>query len=274
MSLANPVITPAAGSRLRWVLADSVTLTGRAFQHWMRNPGPVIFSLVFNVLIVLMFVYLFGGAMQVPGGGRYRDFLMPGMFTMTMLFGIGLTTIAVTNDVDRGVTDRFRSMPMSSAAVLIGRATADMVFSVLTLAVMVIAGLVIGWRAGGTTGESLQAFGLILLLRFALIWVGIYLGLALKGEAVTGVQTLEFPLGFLSSAFVSPNTMPGWLGTIAEWNPLSSTVTAARMLFNNPGVVGDSWVVNNALLMAVVWPLVILAIFFPLSVSTYRNLSR
>nr|WP_268245165.1 ABC transporter permease [Couchioplanes caeruleus] len=272
--MASPSLTPVAGGRLRWVLADSVTLTGRAFQHWMRNPGPVIFSLVFNVLIVLMFVYLFGGAMQVPGGGEYRDFLMPGMFTMTMLFGIGLTTIAVTSDVDRGVTDRFRSMPMASSAVLIGRAAADMFFSVLTLAVMVVAGLVIGWEAHGSTGDTLQAFGLILLLRFALIWVGIYLGLALQGEAVTGVQTLEFPLGFLSSAFVSPDTMPGWLGTVAEWNPLSSTVTAARTLFQNPGVVGDSWVVENAVLMAVIWPLAIIAVFFPLAVSTYRNLSR
>ncbi|MET0235733.1 MAG: ABC transporter permease, partial [Kibdelosporangium sp.] len=220
----------------RWALADGWTLTRRNFHHWARNPGPVIFSLVFNVVIVLMFVFLFGGAMQVPGGGEYRDFLMPGMFTMTMLFGIGSTTLAMVTDVEKGVTDRFRSMPMSSSAVLVGRAQADMVLSAVTLAVMMVAGWIIGWENDGTTGGFLGAVGLILLLRFALIWIGVYLGLVLKGgEAVTGVQTLEFPIGFLSSAFVATSTMPGWLGAVADWNPMSSTVTAARELFGNPG---------------------------------------
>jgi ABC-type multidrug transport system permease subunit len=269
-----PAITPVDGGRFRWLVKDSLTLTGRSFQHWMRDPGPVIFSVVFNLLIVLMFVYLFGGAIQVPGGGRYVEFLMPGIFTMSMLFGIGMTTMAVINDVDRGVTDRFRSMPTSSGSVLIGRAAADMVLSVVTLAIMVGVGLLLGWRAHGSATDALKAFGLILLLRFALIWIGIYLGLALRAAAMTGVQTLEFPIGFLSSVFVSAATMPAWLGVIAEWNPLSSTVTAARIYFQNPGAGGDSWVVDHAVLMAVIWPLVLLAVFFPLSASTYRNLSR
>lgn len=277
MTVATEPMSSTGGLRraMRWAMADGWTLTQRGLAHWVRNPGPMIFSLVFNILIVLMFVYLFGGAMQVPGGGDYRDFLMPGMFTMTMLFGIGLTTLAVSTDVDRGVTDRFRSMPMSGAAVLIGRAVADMLFSVLTLAVMVGAGLLIGWRNNGSAGEFFAALGLILLLRFALIWIGVYLGLVLSGaEAVTGVQTVEFPVGFLSSAFVATSTMPFWLGAIADWNPLSSTVNAARELFGNPGVVADSWITQNAMVMAVVWPVVLLLIFFPLSVSAFRNLSR
>ncbi|WP_280385753.1 ABC transporter permease [Nocardia wallacei] len=275
MTIATPEIPTGTASRVRWVLIDSWTITQRAFAHWARNPGVVIFTLLFNVLIVLLFNYLIGGAIMVPGGGKYIDFLMPGMFTMTMLFGIAQTTIAVTTDVDRGVTDRFRSMPMSSAAVLIGRVTADMVFSVVNLAVMVVAGLAIGWRANGTAAEFWAAIGLVLLLRFALIWVGVYLGLVLHGEATTSAQTLEFPIGFLSSAFVSPDTMPNWLGAIAEWNPLSSTVTATRDLFDNPGV-GDSgsWVVEHALPMAIVWPVALTLIFFPLSVWSYRNLSR
>lgn len=272
MTVVAPV--DSAGS-LAWTLRDSATLTRRAFAHWARNPAPVLFSLVFNVLIVLMFTYLLGGAMQVPGGGAYRDFLIPGMLVMAMLFGISLTTAAVLTDVQRGVTDRFRSMPMSPSALLIGRATADMAFSVLSLAVMVVAGLAVGWRAYGSTGDFLTAIGLILLLRFALIWVGVYLGLSLSGpEAVTGIQTLEFPVGFLSSAFVATSTMPAWLGTVADWNPLSSTVTAARTLFGNPGAVGDSWIVEHAVLMATVWPLVMLAVFFPLSLRAFRRLGR
>ena len=264
----------ATGGGLGNVLTDSVTLTGRSLAHWVRNPATLIASLAFNIVMVLMFAFLFGGAMAVPDGGSYREFLMPGMFAMTMIFGISMTTIAISTDVERGVTDRFRSMPMAPAAILIGRAVADMLFAVVTLVVMMLVGLAIGWRANGSVGATLGAMGLILLLRFALIWVGIFLGLVMRGqEAVAGVQTLEFPLGFLSNAFVAPSTMPGWLGAIAEWNPLSSTVTATRVLFGNPGWGGDSWVVENASLMAVVWPLVILAVFLPLAVRRYASLS-
>lgn len=266
-------VPPAAGGS--WLLADSWTLTQRSLAHWRRNPGPLIASLGFNIVMVLMFAYLFGGAMQVPGGGNYREFLVPGMFAMTMVFGISMTTFAVATDMERGVTDRFRSMPVSSLAPLVGRAVADMLFAVVTLAVMVLCGLAIGWRASGSWGEILAALGLILLLRFALVWLGIFLGLVMKGrEAVAGVQTLEFPLGFLSSAFVSPDTMPGWLGAIAEWNPLSATVGAIRELFDNPGWDGQSWVVQHYSLMAVIWPVVLTCIFVPLSVRRYRRLSR
>lgn len=258
-----------------WILADGWTLTRRSLAHWVRNPAELIVSLVFNAVMVLMFAFLFGGAMQVPGGGSYREFLMPGMYAMTMVFGISLTTVAVAADMERGVTDRFRSMPMSASAPLIGRVLADMMFAVVTLIIMLLVGLAIGWRAHGSIGATLAAMGLILLLRFALIWVGIYLGLVMKGkEAVAGVQTVEFPLGFLSSAFVAPATMPVWLGVAAEWNPLSATVVATRELFGNPGWGGESWIVQNSMLMAVVWPLVLTLIFLPLAIHRYRSLSN
>lgn len=266
-------VGPAAVPGRPFLLADSVTLTRRSLAHWRRDPGPLIASLGFDVVMVLMFAYLFGGALRVPGGGSYREFLMPGMFAMTMVFGISLTTLAVSADVDRGVTDRLRSMPVSPLAPLIGRAAADMLFAVVTLVVMVLAGLAVGWRAHGGVGDTLAAFGLILLLRFALVWVGIFLGLVMKGQqAVAGVQTLEFPLGFLSNAFVAPSTMPAWLGTVAEWNPLSATVGAVRELFGNPGWGGDSWVVSHYPVLAVAWPLVLVAVFLPLAVRRYRSL--
>ncbi|GHJ16610.1 transport permease protein [Micromonospora sp. AKA38] len=266
-------VGPAAVSGRPFLLADSVTLTRRGLAYWRRDPGPLIASLGFDVVMVLMFAYLFGGALRVPGGGSYREFLMPGMFAMTMVFGISLTTLAVSADVDRGVTDRLRSMPVSPLAPLIGRAAADMLFAVVTLAVMVLAGLAVGWRAHGGVGDTLAAFGLILLLRFALVWVGIFLGLVMKGQqAVAGVQTLEFPLGFLSNAFVAPSTMPAWLGVVAEWNPLSATVGAVRELFGNPGWGGDSWAESHYPVLAVAWPLVLVAVFLPLSVRGYRSL--
>ncbi|MEU8024732.1 ABC transporter permease [Micromonospora haikouensis] len=257
------------------LLADSVTLTRRSLAHWRRDPGPLVASLGFDIVMVLMFAYLFGGALRVPGGGDYREFLMPGMFAMTMVFGISLTTLAVSADLDRGVTDRLRSMPVSPLAPLVGRAAADLLFAVLTLAVMLLVGLAVGWRAHGGVGDTVAAFGLVLLLRFALVWVGVFLGLVLKGQqAVAGVQTLEFPLGFLSSAFVAPATMPGWLGAVAEWNPLSATVGATRELFGNPGWGGDSWAVQHAPELALIWPVALVAVFLPLSVRRYRALGR
>ncbi len=261
---------------MRYALADGWTITRRDILHWTRDPGPVIIGLLFPVLMVLMFGYLFGGAMTVPGGGDgYREFVMPGMFAMTMAFGLEATMIAVSTDAQKGVTDRFRSMPIAPSAVVSGRAGADMLNSVLGLAVIMGAGLLLGWQAHNGPLRALAAVGLLLLLRFALLWVGIFLGLVIKGpESVVMVQILVWPVTFLSNTFVAPGTMPGWLGTIAEWNPLSSTVAATRDLFGNPSWGADSWVADHALLMAIVWPVVLIAIFVPLSVRRFQRLSR
>nr|WP_042179570.1 ABC transporter permease [Kibdelosporangium sp. MJ126-NF4]CEL13893.1 putative ABC transporter membrane protein [Kibdelosporangium sp. MJ126-NF4]CTQ88261.1 putative ABC transporter membrane protein [Kibdelosporangium sp. MJ126-NF4] len=259
---------------MKWALIDGWTITRRQLTHWVREPGSVLFGLFFTVMIALIFGYLLGGAMIVPGGGDYKQFLLPGMFAMNMLFGIGATMTAITGDITKGVTDRFRSMPMSPSAVLLGRSIADMIDSVLLLAVLIVCGLAMGWHSDGSAGETALAIALLLLLRFAFIWVGIYAGLMAGSQAlVTAIQTMEFPIGFLSSAFIPPSTMPSWLGAIAEWNPLSSTVTAVRELFGNPGVDAGSWITQNALLMAVLWPVVLVAIFFPLAVRRYRRLS-
>ena len=158
--------------------------------------------------------------------------------------------------------------------MVVGRCGADLLNSAAGLAVLIGCGLVVGWQAHNGPAATLAAIGLLLLLRFALLWLGIYLGLVIRNpEAVNIVQILVWPVGFLANTFVAPDTMPGWLGTIAEWNPLSSTVAAARELFGNPGWGGDSWVAQHAILMAVVWPVVLTAIFFPLSVRRYRRLS-
>ena len=280
MKPVNPAISQTPLNRLRLAVADAWIVTWRDLIHWVRQPFGVIVGLLFPVMIVLMFGYLFGGAMSVPGGnassgGDYREFLVPGMFAMTMAFGLEGTMTSVATDAARGVTDRFRSMPMAPSAVVLGRSIADMLNSALGLTVMVACGLSIGWRWHGTIGEALVAVALLLGLRFSLLWVGIFLGLVAKSpEAVVAVQILVWPVLFLSNTFVAPETMPGWLGAISEWNPLSATVAAARELFGNPGWGGESWIAQNTLLMAVVWPLIILAIFFPLSVRRYRRLSR
>lgn len=258
---------------MKWALADGWTITRRDLIHWANQPGQVAVALLFPVLVTLMFAYLFGGGLNVPGDGGYRAFLMPGMFALTMVFGIETTFAAVSADAARGVTDRFRSLPMASSAVVSGRAAADLLHSTLALAVLIGCGLAIGWRAEAGPGRAAAAIGLLLLLRFALLWAGIWLGLVAGGpESLAAVQILVWPVGFLSSALVSPATMPGWLGAIAEWNPLSATAAAARQLFGNPGWGGDSWAARHALELAIAWPLLMIAIFLPLSVRAYRRL--
>jgi ABC-2 type transport system permease protein len=259
---------------LRWTLADSWTITLRAFSHWARQPGVVIMGLTFPLLMLVMFAYLFGGGMTVPGGGDYREFLVPGLFAVTMFFGLEATMTAVHTDASRGVTERFRSMPMARSAVVVGRSAADMTFALVELSVLIGAGLLVGWQWHEGIGNALAAFGLLLLLRFAFMWVGIYLGLVVRNQESVGmVQVMVWPFAALSSVFAATATMPDWLGAVADWNPLSVTLAAIRDLFGNPGV-GDSWVAQNAELMAVVWSVAIVAVFLPLSVHRYRGLGR
>ncbi|MDF5758040.1 ABC transporter permease [Spongiactinospora sp. TRM90649] len=261
--------------RLGWAAADTWTITRRDLIHWGSRPGQALVVLLFPVMILLMFGYLFGGAVALPGGGGYREFLMPGMFAMTMLFGIETTFAAVAGDAAKGVTDRFRSMPMSGAAVVTGRGVADLLHSVLGLAVMIGAGLAVGWRWHEGPARALAAFGLLLLLRFAMLWLGIWLGLVVgRPEMLAFIQILVWPLMFVSNTLVPPETMPAWLAAAAEWNPLSATVAAIRELFGNPGWGGESLAAQYAVPLAAGWPLLMIAVFAPLAVRRYRRLGR
>ncbi len=258
-----------------WVVSDSAVLTRRYLTHLRQQPVELANAVGFPILMVLMFAFLLGGMMTVPGGGDYRQALLPGLFTLTMMFGLSTTMVAVVTDAQRGITDRFRSMPMAHGAVLVGRAAADLMISAIALAVLLLVALAVGWRATGGPGAIAAAVGLLLMLRFAVLWVGIYLGLLLRSTgAVTAVQVFEWPFAFLSGLFVAPATMPPVVSTIAEWNPISSTAAATRDLFGNPGWGGDSWVAGHSVLMAVIWPLVIIAVFVPLSAHRYREMSR
>ncbi|PZS26597.1 MAG: multidrug ABC transporter permease [Pseudonocardiales bacterium] len=164
------------------------------------------------------------------------------------------------------------AMPVTATAVLAGRSTADLLNAIVALAVMLITGLLVGWTAHRGLGPALGAIGLLLWLRFAFTWVGIYLGLLLKTpESAVAVQILVWPVGFLSSAFVSPDTMPGWLGTIATWNPLSATATAIRDLFGNPDWNTHGWAAEHSISIALSWPAVLTAIFLPLALARYRR---
>ncbi|MFD0899991.1 ABC transporter permease [Actinomadura sediminis] len=275
MSVQGTTTDETFGARLRWAFADCWTIVLRGLTHYVRQPSNIAWQLGFPIVSVLLFGYVFGSAMSVPGGGDYREFLMPGMFGMTMAMGFMNTAYAVVYENTRGVTDRFRSMPMAPSAVVTGRGVGDLIGASLDLLVLFVTALVIGWRADGGLLPALGAFGLFLLLRFGLIWIGILLGLMIPNEEAAGsLFAVAFPFAMISSAFVAPSLMPDWLGWIAMWNPVSSTVTASRELFGNPAAVGDAWIEQNALLMAIVWPIVITAVFLPLAVRRYQNLSR
>ena len=262
--------------RLGWALSDTGVVARRYLSHLVRKPDELIGTLLIPVLAVLLFGFVFGETMGVAAGvDDYRDFLMPGLFALTMAFGIGNTTIAVVTDAGRGVIDRFRTLPTAPSALLAGRSVSDAVTGVVDLAVLAGMGALIGWRWNEGWLSALAALGLLLWLRLAFTWIGIYLGLLVRSpEAAMKFFSLVFPLAMVADTFVPTSTMPGWLVPLAEWNPLSATVIAARDLFGSPGVVSDSWVAQNALSMALVWPLVLLAVFVPLAVHRYRTASR
>ncbi|MFC9115075.1 ABC transporter permease [Streptomyces sp. NPDC052492] len=242
-------------------------MTRRELARWGRQPVAVVVNLVFPVMLLLMFGYLVGGGRGVSGD--YLDFLVPGMLALTMAFGLEGTMIAVTQDMNKGVLDRFRSMPMADGAVLVGRSAADMLQSALGLVVLFGVAAALGWRAHGGPAAFLGAVGLLLLFRFAMLWIGIHLALvAGRPEMVQAVQILVWPVGFLSNAFATPGSMPGWLATVVGWNPLSHTATAVRDLFGGPG--GEPGHVGAA----IAWPLALLAVFFPLAVRRFARLSR
>ncbi|MEV0247144.1 ABC transporter permease [Nocardia sp. NPDC050712] len=267
MTTTNRSSSPAT------VFTDTAVLAGRILRHWRRRPGALVLGFLFPVLMVVMFGYLFGGAMAVPDGD-YMDFLIPGMLAMTMLFGLEAMVVAVTTDAARGVTERIRAMPVRTGSVLAGRSAADLLNALVGLAVMIVTGLLVGWRPERNLGLTLAALGLLLWLRLAFTWVGIFLGLVLKTpESAVAVQILVWPVGFLSSAFVSPDTMPGWLGAIASWNPLSATATAIRDLFGNPSWHDQSWAAEHAIALAIAWPAALTALFLPLAVRRYRALA-
>ena len=271
-TLPNSLAATAPSGGALWVLADAWIVAQRFLRHWRQQPGPVLIGWFFPVLILLMFGALFGGAITVPGGGSYVEFLMPGMFALAMFFGLEATVLGVTTDTRKGVTDRFRTLPISGGAIVLGRCLADLLNSLVALVILIGTGLALGWRWHNGLTAALAAIGLLVLFRFAMLWVGIVIGLTISGpEWVSAVQILVWPIGFLSSVFVDPVTMPGWLGAIAAWNPISITASATRQLFGNPGYGGSTWLAEHAIGMAMLVPLFLTSIFMPLAALAYRR---
>ena len=276
---AEPVPPPPPErlrSRLRWALCDGLAVARRDLDHVRRAPGQLLVGLIFPVIMVVLFGYIFGSAISVPGGGDYRAYLMPGLFAMTTVTGLVVTGTAMTDDMAKGVMDRFRSMPMARSAVPFGQTAADLLVGVVGLTGMVICGLAVGWRAHHGIGATAAAFGLLLLLRYAVAWAGIALGLAVrKPETMDAMTPLVFPLTMLGNTFVPTSGMPAWLRVVAEWNPVSAAVAACRELFGNPGAAtGAAWPLHHPMAATVAWSLLLLVVLVPLSTRLYRTSGR
>ncbi|MDQ3467045.1 MAG: ABC transporter permease [Chloroflexota bacterium] len=268
---------PAATGGVRQAIADGLVVAWRNLKRVPRIPELAIFAIMQSIMFVLLFAYVFGGAIPLPGGGSYREFLLPGIFAQTVVFAGATTTIGMTEDVSKGILDRFRSLPMARSAVLSGRAMFDLVYNFGILIVLMLSGLAVGWRVHTGVLEFLAGVGLMLLFTFAMSWVGIWVGLMVP-TVETAQQvgfTVLFPLTFLSNVFVPPQTLPGWLQPVAEWNPTSTLTSSVRDLWGNPNPYAtDGFPSEHPVLLTLIWDAIIIAIFAPLGVQRYRSMSR
>ncbi|AUG79411.1 ABC transporter [Kitasatospora sp. MMS16-BH015] len=269
---------PAQRHGIPAMLHDSWVVAKRNLRRMTRIPEIVVFGLMQPVMFVLLFSYVMGGAIQIPGArsssSTYTQFLMAGIFAQTVTFAVAGASAGIAEDMTKGLVDRFRSLPMTRSAVLVGRTIADLVQTAFTLLVLALVALLVGWRIHEGFLKALGAFGLLLLLGYAFSWIGALIGLSVRSpEAATSAGLIWlFPLTFISNAFVPVSSMPGWLQGIAYWNPFSATVQACRNLFGNQvGPVDQAWPMQHAALVSVLWSLVIMAVFSWLSVRKYRS---
>lgn len=269
-----PPTSPSAPGTWRDAVADGMTIVARNLLKLRHQPGQIVATFAFPLVSVVLFGYVFGSAIPIPGGGNYREYLMPGLFVMSSVFGIMGSLMVIAKDNRLGVMDRYRSMPMSRVAVPFGQTGADLVVGAVSLVIMAGCGLFFGWRAHNGIAATLAGFGLVLLLLYAMSWVGVFLGsLAKNEETAARIGPLVMPMTMISNIFVPTDGMPAVLQTVADWNPVSAATAACRELFGNPGMpVADlAWPMRHPVVTTLGWCVVILAVFVPLAVRRFRT---
>lgn len=260
---------PAPRRGVSWWFVGVSEMARRNVRHILRSPDLISYGLIQPVMFILLFTYVFGGAMDVPGGD-YKQFLLPGIFVQLVLFGsVAGTTVGVSTDMNGGIIDRFRSMPISRSAVLVGRTLSEVVRNVVALAVMIVVGLLIGFRFEGGLAAAAGGLGVLLLFGYALSWLGAFVGLTAGSPeaAQTAGLTWMFPFSFVSSAFVPTESMPGWLQVYAEHSPMTTMVNSLRGLFNGTPV-------GNDVAVTLAWSVGLILLFAGLSVRRYASQSR
>ncbi|MFD7257556.1 ABC transporter permease [Streptomyces sp. NPDC059874] len=269
----SAVVGATRGDGLTAALTDAVICVERHLRHLRRAPGRLVNAVLLPMVFVLLFGVLFGSVIDVPNGG-YAEFIMAGIFTQGVLTAVPDTSVGAVEDLRNGLVDRFRSLPMSGAAVLIGRTVGDTALRAVSCAAMAAVGLAIGWRTHGSVLGVAAGFGILLLFGFTVAWLGALIGLS-AGDPATASSVpslLLMPVMFLSNAFIPLTGLPDWLRVAAEWNPLSSVVGACRELWGNPAAtVGHSFPTDHPIALSLAWMALILAITAPLAIRKYRT---
>ncbi len=253
-------------SRVMWMLRDSWVEAERHLRIIPRNIELLIFAAIQPIMFLVLFVYVFGGSIVIPGFDDYDQFLMPGIFAQTLVFGSAFTGIGLADDLQKGLVDRLRSLPMSRSAVIVGRTVSDLVRNLFTFAVMIAVALAIGFRFTGGAWNAVAATVLLVLFSYALSWVQAIIGLSVTSvEAANSAGFIwMFPLTFVSSAFVDPSTMPGWLRAVADANPFTLVTDAARGLYNGNPVGNDAW-------WSLAWSVGLIAVFSSLATRKFSR---
>jgi ABC-2 type transport system permease protein len=260
-------------STLAESISDGITITKRNLIKIKRVPDLIVFATLSPIMFVLLFVYVFGSAIPITGIS-YAEFLLPGIFVQTVIFGSTVTGASLAEDLQKGLIDRFRSLPMARSAVLVGRTIADIGLNIVSVVVMSVTGLLVGWRIHSSFPEAVGGFLLLLLFSFSISWVMAILGLLVRTPEVFNNATfiVIFPLTFIANTFVPTQNFPTVLKTIADWNPVSALTQAARNLFGNtsPALgVPAAWPMQHPATYTLIWVVILLVIFVPLSVRMY-----
>ncbi|MCW2499248.1 MAG: transporter [Frankiales bacterium] len=258
-------------------LSDGGVIVKRNLIKIIRVPDILVFTLISPIMFVLLFAFVFGSAIDLKGT-NYREFLIAGIFAQTVIFGSTFTGAGIAEDMQKGIIDRFRSLPMSRSAVLIGRTASDIALNLISLVVMALTGLAVGWRIHTSVWEALAGFLLLLWFAYTFSWVMAYVGLIVPAPEVVNNASfiVIFPMTFIANTFVPLENLPGPLKVFAEWNPVSSLTQASRELFgNSAGVqsVSGAWPIQHPVVYTLLCGLALLAVFVPLSIRQYKKAS-
>ena len=264
----------AIAANLRFGLSDSLVLARRNLSHVRQIPEKLLDVTVQPLMFVLLFAYVFGGAIAVPGGD-YHEYLMGGIFIQTLTFGVMGPAMSVATDLSEGVLDRFRSLPMARSAFLVGHVLAELAASLLGLTVMTISGLIVGWRIHTDVPHAIAGFGLLVLVAFTMLWLGMLLGSVVRSaDAAQGIVfVVIFPLTFIANAFVPAGTLPDVLKHFSDYNPVSALAAGIRTLFGNPTATPDgaAWPLQHPVVSSLLWCALLLAVTVPLAIAAYRK---
>jgi len=278
MTLAQPIVVDApftVGTRVREWLHDVVVLTRRNVVHIAREPMQLSDVTVQPILFTILFTYVFGSGMSLPGGGSYNEFVLGGVLALNLTTSTVGSAVGVSSDMKSGVIDRFRTLPMSTTSVLVARTVSDLVSGLLCAVLVMAAGYAVGWRTHTDVAGFLAGLGIVLLFSYAISWTSVCFGLAGSGpEAVQATAFIVlFPLSFISNAFVATQGMPRALQIFADWNPVSAVAAAVRELFGNPNPSAsvDAWPMQHPVTASIAWSIVIMAVSAPTAAWLLRR---